>query len=286
MGYISLAEEGVFPITFDIEGRKLSVKPATGFNIPGTIQGEGKLAGMPSLFLRTSGCNLRCMWTLPDGSISLCDTPHASFDTVGSFQMETEELAKLIFHNLKGINHLVISGGEPLMQARELTTLVETLKNKKADLHITVETNGTYFVESFFRTVDLISVSPKLTNSLPDNEKIRHAGIELPMDFEILKSRLKNHFALQQIINFAQKERKDLQLKFVVSNSNDISEIKSDYLARLKNTVNESIVLMPLGQTREELDKTMFFTIESALENGWRYSPRLQITYFNGVKGV
>ena len=62
----------------------------TGFDFAGTIQGEGKLAGIPALFIRTAGCNLRCMWWLPDGSVSRCDTPYASFDTSGAVKSNAE----------------------------------------------------------------------------------------------------------------------------------------------------------------------------------------------------
>jgi 7-carboxy-7-deazaguanine synthase len=85
---ITLANEGVFPIVRDKDGQLLPQVPATGITVAGTIQGEGKLAGVPSLFIRFSSCNLRCIWQLPDGTYSKCDTPYASFDSNDIHQIQ------------------------------------------------------------------------------------------------------------------------------------------------------------------------------------------------------
>ncbi len=98
--YIFLAPEAVFPITKDENGTLLTNQPATGFSNSGTIQGEGKMAGVPVLFVRTAGCNLRCMWGLPNGEVSLCDTPLASFDTRGEKRIAIGTVKNIILNNI------------------------------------------------------------------------------------------------------------------------------------------------------------------------------------------
>ena len=82
MGKITLVKNGVFPITKDKHGLPILNLPDTGLPIAGTIQGEGITAGTPCLFIRTSGCNLRCAWEMEDGSVSICDTPYSSHNAV------------------------------------------------------------------------------------------------------------------------------------------------------------------------------------------------------------
>src|SRR5262249_44631393 len=114
-----------------------------------SIQGEGGLAGVPSVFVRTSGCNLRCAWW---------DTPYRSWRPEGS-----EGTVDRIFEEVRShpARHVVVTGGEPMI-APEIVALTQRLRD--AGLHITIETAGTVF-----RPVacDLMSISPKLANSTP-----------------------------------------------------------------------------------------------------------------------
>ena len=114
-----------------------------------SLQGEGILAGTPSFFIRTSGCNLRCQW---------CDTPYTSWLPEGR-RTKTDELVALAVAS--GTRHVVVTGGEPLLQ-RSIADL--TCRLGAAGLHLTVETAGT--VDPDFHC-DLLSVSPKTSNSDP-----------------------------------------------------------------------------------------------------------------------
>jgi 7-carboxy-7-deazaguanine synthase len=284
--YIFLAPEAVFPIANDENGNLLTAKPATGFSIAGTIQGEGKMAGVPVLFVRTAGCNLRCMWSLPNGDVSLCDTPFVSFDTRGEKRVPVEMVKQIILNNIGMMNHLVISGGEPFIQTEGLSALISELK-KERNIHISVETNGTIYNEELVSNIDFFSISPKLRNSVPTKAKLNKTGVTIPFEPEQVERIRHNISAIQTFIDHCrQTPGKDFQLKFVVQNHDELKEIEQDFLANLSGWNPDDIVLMPLGSTPEELQQTRMIAIEAAIERGWRFSPRLQINYFGGVAGV
>src|SRR5579862_5722629 len=111
-----------------------------------SIQGEGALIGVPSVFVRTSGCNLRCAW---------CDTPYTSWAPEGE-ERSVDSIVEEV--NRYGASHVVITGGEPMI-APEIDELTHRLAK-----HITIETAGT--VDTHIRC-DLLSISPKLANSTP-----------------------------------------------------------------------------------------------------------------------
>jgi 7-carboxy-7-deazaguanine synthase len=271
--YIFLAPEAVFPITNDENGNRMDVGPATGFSHAGTIQGEGKMAGVPALFVRTAGCNLRCMWLLPDGEISLCDTPFASFDTRGEKRVAVETVKNLVLHNLGNMNHLIVSGGEPFIQPVGITNLIAALKSERK-LHVSVETNGTIFNKELVEQLDFFSISPKLKNSVPTNTKLYRTGISIPFAPEQAEKTRRNIGVIQQFIDHCNKhEGKDFQLKFVVQNHDELLEIEDSFLSQLSGWKPDDVVLMPLGSSPEELRQTRMIAVEAAIERGWRFSP-------------
>src|SRR5439155_4255172 len=93
-----------------------------------SIQGEGSLAGVPSVFVRTSGCNLRCSW---------CDTPYTSWRPEGKPQSIPEVLQAVRDYNC---DHVVVTGGEPMI-VPEMPDFTEALRAEGK--HITIETAGT-----------------------------------------------------------------------------------------------------------------------------------------------
>ena len=299
---ISLVSNGIFPICRDKEGKSLSSRPATGFNFPGTIQGEGKLAGIPVLFIRTSGCNLRCVWQTEDGEISICDTPYASHQAEEREEWEIDDIISVLKYNLDNIKHLVISGGEPTMQPFALLALVKAVKTE-LDLHITLETNGVSYIPQLSEWVDLFSVSPKLQSSEPGRKKNSMMNKAVSQEYirDHKKTRrnlktiqqyinacmnLKSYYGDQPDVRTDKKRNKDFQLKFVVSSEQDIEEIKKDYLVHLNFVNQEDILLMPVGANSLQLQKTSEMAARMAIENGWRYAPRLHIDLFNDRRDV
>ena len=115
-----------------------------------SLQGEGALVGVPSVFIRTSGCNLRCSW---------CDTPYTSWQPEGD-DLDAGGRSSTRCERTRR-RHVVVTGGEPMI-APEIVALTEHLRER--GLHITIETAGTVFTPV---ACDLMSISPKLANSTP-----------------------------------------------------------------------------------------------------------------------
>ncbi|WP_294139451.1 7-carboxy-7-deazaguanine synthase QueE [uncultured Sanguibacteroides sp.] len=269
---IQLAKDGIFPITRDKAGNPLEKLPASGFTFPGTIQGEGKLNGIPSLFIRLAGCNLHCCWQTPEGVVE-CDTAYAAFKIKDSFRLPIADIVQIVKHNRENIRHIVITGGEPFLQAEGVTLLCRKLK-QEAPLHITVETNGTLFDKACAAEIDFFSISPKLTGSIPPS----------PYDHQHDATRI-NLKNIQSFITHARENEKDFQLKFVYSAEQDIEEIK-ELLTQLTDWQNEDILLMPMGATPQELERTIPKTLEHCIRYGWRYCDRLHISLFGNRQGV
>lgn len=270
-----LAQDGIFPITKDKNGSLLPDLPASGFSFPGTIQGEGKLNGIPSLFIRLAGCNLHCCWQTANGSYSECDTAHASFRLQNTSQHPVDEICDIVRHNTgDNISHIVITGGEPFLQSKELKILCNKLK-ESGEYHLTIETNATLFDQELCQYIDLFSMSPKLSTSTPTATPFQEKHEQLRMNTRNINS----------FIEYARNNGKDFQLKFVYSAETDITEIKS-VLSRLKGCKNEDILLMPLGANQNELQLNTSKTLEHCILNGWRYCDRLHISLFGAKHGV
>ncbi len=299
---IKLVKNGIFPITRNSNGGPVDREPDTGYAFSGTLQGEGKLVGIPVLFIRTSGCNLRCTWTTPGGKVSICDTPYASHHPTEVEMMDTAAVVDLVRANLGPIRHVIISGGEPTLQPVPLVELARHLK-KELKVHITLETNGVLFIPELAAFIDLFSISPKLKSSDPDAEK--NQLLDFPVEEKYIRDHPKfrrNPDTLQKYINAClqkgsyygdepgsvsqRKPNKDFQLKFVISRESDLDEIRQDFLDHLSFVEPGDVILMPVGGTPELLRESMAMTAGLAVQHGYRYTPRLQIDLFGDTAGT
>ena len=210
---------------------------------------------MPSVFIRTSGCNLRCVW---------CDTPYTSWKPQGGEWSVGAILAEI---KKQPTPYVVVTGGEPLLapEIEELTT-----KLKKKNYHVTIETAATIFKPV---ACDLISVSPKLSNSTPWK---RGKGKFARMHEE---HRL-NPPVIQRFV-----DGYDYQLKFVVEQRRDFSEIR-EILKKLKNVDPARVFLMAQGKTKKELSQKAPWIVGLCKANGFRYTPRLQIDLYGNRRGT
>lgn len=236
-----------------------------------TIQGEGKLTGVTSLFIRLAGCNLHCTWHTPLGNVE-CDTSYAAYRLSDTTQLSVQEILDTIKEKRKGANHIVITGGEPLLQAVQLTELCKELKRQ--GFHITIETNGTLFNRELFTYVDLYSISPKLQSSTPLHPSIA----------EIHNSRRVNIKILTSLIESAKVNNSEIQLKFVVTGRKDIEEVEK-IISLLPYIKSEDILIMPVGSDTETLSNTTSAILDTIIERGWRFCDRLHIRLFGNTPG-
>ena len=220
-----------------------------------SIQGEGRLLGVPSVFIRTSGCNLRCVW---------CDTPYTSWQPEGKRWSLTKILREIGNYPA---HHVVITGGEPLLAA-EIGELTRQLKQRGA--HITIETAATIYQPL---TADLISMSPKLANSTPW-KKARGK-------FAAMHERRRLNVAVMQ----KYLDGYDYQLKFVVEGREDFAEI-GEILNQLRNVDPARVIIMAQGTTNRELNRKAQWIVELCKQHGFSYTPRLHIQLFGNRRGT
>ncbi len=217
-----------------------------------SIQGEGILAGVPSHFIRTSGCNLRCRW---------CDTPYTSWLPEGNRRSVTELVAEA---RSSGVGHVVVTGGEPLLQ-REIGVLTNDLA--AAGLHVTVETAGT--IDADFHC-DLLSLSPKTANSDPGGpRRDRHRLLR----------------ADQGPVRRLVARFSEYQLKFVIEDGGDLEEVL-ELIDGIGGIETARVLLMAQGRTAEEVAERAAAVAALCLEHGFRYTPRLHLDLFGGGRGV
>ncbi|MEM7754054.1 MAG: 7-carboxy-7-deazaguanine synthase QueE [Planctomycetota bacterium] len=229
-----------------------------------SLQGEGVLTGVPSWFCRLSGCNLRCRW---------CDTPYASWAPEG----DKRTVHSLVDEAVRtGVHHAVLTGGEPMIFP-QLAPLTHALAG--AGVHITIETAGT--VDRDDIAFDLMSLSPKLSNSTPTGDPRDPTGAwagrhdERRIDLD----------ALQALVDrSAGAHGKARQLKFVVTSPADLAEI-DHLLAKLKDVHPGEVILMPEGTQTPDPDNVKW-VVDLCLERGWRYGHRLHIELFGDTRGT
>ena len=216
-----------------------------------SLQGEGALVGVPSVFIRTSGCNLRCAW---------CDTPYTSWAPEG----EERSLDSIVDQvNSYGASHVVITGGEPMI-APEIEELTHRLKQ-----HVTIETAGT--VDTHVRC-DLMSISPKLANSTPHSRE----GGRWVQQHERLRYQPEILRRLIQLYSY--------QLKFVIVEDGDLAQVRA--IVEETGAARSRVLLMPEGVDRDALAERGRWLAEVAKREGFRFTPRLHVDLWGNRRGV
>ncbi|MCX6608920.1 MAG: 7-carboxy-7-deazaguanine synthase QueE [Acidobacteria bacterium] len=215
-----------------------------------SLQGEGSLLGVPSVFVRTTGCNLRCSW---------CDTPYTSWNPEGDEIPLDDLIARVLAYPAR---HAVLTGGEPMIQP-QLVPLSQALR--QAGWHITIETAGTVDAPV---ACDLMSISPKLANSTPTGDwAIRHEATRL--NLPVLRTLM---------------AKCAYQFKFVVAAPSDLTEIRS--LVDDLSLDPSNVILMPEGTSADLLRDRARWIAPLCLEHGFRFSPRLHVDLWGNQRGV
>ncbi len=224
-----------------------------------SLQGEGFLAGVPSTFVRLAGCPLRCKW---------CDTKYA-WDETKAAHYSIDKIVKTVDN--WPCRFVVITGGEPMINPdltikHDLPELVHKLKN--SGKHITIETAGIAFVPDL--ACDLMSISPKLSNSVPADPKLVAAHENSRLDLSVLRE-LIDHY--------------NYQLKFVVDLQDDLPQIQQT-IEEIGNVDLEKVMLMPQATTRNELLAKSPMVAEMCKRTGFAFCNRLQVLLWNSKRGT
>ena len=215
-----------------------------------SLQGEGSLVGVPSVFVRSSGCNLRCTW---------CDTPYTSWAPEGEEMQVGRILAEVDQYPAR---HVVVTGGEPMI-APQIEELTAGLRER--GLHITIETAGTVFAAV---DCDLMSISPKLANSTPEGPWAgRHERLRIQP--EVLRRLMASY---------------EYQLKFVIAKPADVGEVQA--LVNMLNADAMRVILMPEGTSEAAIHERSLWLAEVCKQQGLRFSPRLHVNLWGNRRGV
>jgi 7-carboxy-7-deazaguanine synthase len=216
-----------------------------------SVQGEGSLVGMPSIFVRTSGCNLRCTW---------CDTPYTSWHPEGEDLTVAQILERTAEYT--AARHVVLTGGEPMI-APGIAEL--SCRFRERGMHITIETAGTVFNEL---ACDLMSISPKLSNSTPEGTfAAQHERLRIQPE------------VLRRLISAYR-----YQLKFVITDERSIEEARE--LVQTLQAPASNVILMPEGVSDEVLKNRATWLAQVCMQYGYRFSPRLHIELYGNRRGV
>lgn len=274
-----------------------------------SIQGEARFMGVPSIFLRTFGCNFTCSgFGMPKGVASTerdtiaekalefkdykelplvstgCDS-YASWDPrfkhlspVLTTEAITDRIIELLPNNQWGDVHLVITGGEPLLGwQRSYPDLLEDNRTKQNLQEITFETNGTQALTEEFETYLFEEFTrfgrdyDKLTFSVSPKLSISGEKWEDAIQPEVIRQ--------YQTVGYT-------YLKFVVATKDDVAEAEKAVEQYRAAGFGGPVYIMPCGGMEDmySINKTQVALL--ALEKGWRYSDRLQIPLFKNQWGT
>lgn len=235
-----------------------------------SLQGEGPMAGRARTFVRLSGCNLHCVW---------CDTaytwnwqgsafphqrdapgaPHKFDPSREMMKVDVADVAARV-RDL-GDDAIVLTGGEPLMQAEAVAALISALREDNRQVRVEMETNGSLAPGGLAQLVDLFVVSPKLAHSGNDKEVA-------------LKDPALATFAALEIAVF----------KFVARARSDIDEAAA--LLRPLGVAPSRVMIMPEGTDSETLRQRAATLAPAILAHGFAYSDRLHVHLYGARRGV
>ena len=220
-------------------------------------QGEGIWTGQPSVFVRFLGCPLRCRF---------CDTAYARLDDeegIGANLTADEIVGRVLLLDLP---HVVLTGGEPMLSPKivELTRIL-----KEFDYQITIETAGIFFQPV---TCDLMSISPKLRNTIPFDRDLATIRAH---ERECFKPEIVQELILQH----------NHQLKFVVDTQEDLCDVV-ECVSSLHGIVPGRVLLMPQATDVDTMYQKMSWIEPFCNARGYRYCPRMQLLWYGKKRGT
>jgi len=236
-----------------------------------TLQGEGVNVGCPAVFVRLSLCNLHCVWCDTDHTWNFMGTPwvhekdaqpgyqkHCKEDVI--IEMGAAEIADQV--RKYGCRHVVLTGGEPLLQEEDLLELITELRADGEDWFFEMETNGTRLPGvQLMAGVGQFNVSPKLANS--------GVAQNLRLKPEVIRGLVACGKAW---------------FKFVVEKENDLAEV-IEWVENSEIPLGR-VILMPEGRNVAEIDKVAPWLAERCRDLKVRMSDRLHVRLWGDRRGV
>jgi len=271
-----------------------------------SLQGEGMFVGVPSVFLRTFGCNFTCSgFGMPRGEVSVerldvnpndynsyKDLPlvHTGCDSYASWDPRFKHLSPMlevgaIVDEMQNLlpgrkfgrdKHLIITGGEPLLGwQRSYPELIDIIRNRGMDLtDITFETNGTQVLtEELHKYLTLISRHTTITFSVSAKLPVSGEKWEDAINPEIVR-------------NYSLIPRSNTYLKFVVATPEDIKDVHRAVAQYERRGVNVPVYLMPVGGTTNVYEMNERNVADYCRDNGYRFSPRIQVPLYKNAWGT
>lgn len=229
-----------------------------------TVQGEGPLAGVPSVFIRLDTCNLHCKW----GDV-LCDAHYTSWNPSGSVQTMQDVIALVQAQfRERACRHLVITGGEPALQPNAVMVLAEYMRRWRG--HTTLETNGTRYIPD--HALDLICLSPKLRGSTPTGTPFEQAHERQRINNDVLDKWM--------------TDGTPYYFKFVINDESDIEEAREVLRGVHQRLTPEHVLFMPQGIDAADLWQRGRWLAERCKDLYVRFAPRLQIDLYGNKPGT
>lgn len=234
-----------------------------------SCQGEGRLTGTESFFIRLAGCNLRCWF---------CDTPYASWRVEGARQHLDSIVERAVE---SGCTHVVLTGGEPLLplQVGKLTSAI-----RRAGMHLTIETAGTIDREI---ECDLLSLSPKMAASAPVAEKLI---VQPSQANDPQASERRWHAQHEQrrwrpkVIARLIERSDDYQVKFVIDSPVDCQPTL--HAVESLRLPPDRVWIMPQALRPEQLEPQSQWLRPWCVRHGFHYCDRMHLRWYGAKRGT
>ena len=237
------------------------------------VQSEGSRFGRPTIAVRTTGCTHRCWF----GDGGWCDSWYTSIHPQKGIFTFNDIIA--IYDKNPQVKEMMLTGGSPTMHAALVNELTHFAHER--EIIITIETEGSHFVETDY-PIDLISLSPKFSNSIPRVGITTPGGKVVDERFVNQHNKFRLHYEnIQKMIDF----HSDYHYKPVWDGTDEgLAEIE-EFRVKM-NIPKAKTYVMPAGDTRETLIEMYPKVFEMVAEHGYNMTGRDHIIAYDTERGV
>lgn len=237
------------------------------------VQSEGSRQGYPTIVIRTTGCTHRCYF----GEGGWCDSWYTSIHPEKGKYNFNDIIKK--YEDNPHIKEMMLTGGSPTMHGKLVNELTHFAHEN--DIFITIENEGSHYLPTDY-PIDLLSISPKFSNSIPVVGTLTPQGKVVDEKMIKTHNRLRvNKDAIKKSIEY----HKDYHIKPVLDKDFTILDEVEEFLKDL-NIPDDKVWAMPAGDTRESLFQSYPKVMDFVRDRGWRFTGRAHIMAFNDQREV